>query len=170
MHNFPLDKVFGSWFVCTPENCSFVHIRRVMSTCQHVKRCFACRDGSYVLGADVLLISWRVGRRVKSSKIKYGTLCHKSWCAREHERYHPPHLNPHLNPNLTPRMIRVQCWCVQGNMNTHPAPPPQPQPQPVIGLACADVCLRRASMSHSWRAQMRALGVCRWVVCPRSQS
>ena len=106
------------------------------------------------------------GPEVKSSKIKYGTLCHKSWCAREHERYHPPH----LNPNLTPRMIRVQCWCVQGNMNTHPAPPPQPQPQPVIGLACADVCLRRASMSHSWRAQMRALGVCRWVVCPRSQS
>ena len=154
MHNFPLDKVFGSWFVCTPENCSFVHIRRVMSTCQHVKRCFAWRDGSYVLGADVLLISWRVRRsRVARSNMSQILVCKGTWtlsppspqpqphpthdqgavlvCAREHE--HPPRPT-HPNPN--PHWLGV-CGCMLAACVNESC------------LACADAC--------SWRVQMGRL-------------
>ena len=46
-------------------------------------------------------------------------------------------------------MIKVQCWCVQGNMNiiTPPTPPTAPHPTltpTCVGLVRADVCLWRA--------------------------
>ena len=110
MHNFPLDKVFGSWFVCARENRSFVHIRGVMSTCQHVKWCFACSDGSYVLGADVLLISWRVRRsRVTRSSISQILVCKGTWTLSPHP--------PTRTPTSPQDMIRVLCWCEDRNMN-----------------------------------------------------
>ena len=143
MHNFPLDKVFGSWFVCTPENCSFVHIRRVMSTCQHVKRCFACRDGSYVLGADVLLISWRVRRSrvARSNMVHYVTNLGVQG-----------NMNVITPPTSTPTSPHAWSGCsagvCKGTWTPTPPHPPNPNPNP----------------SLAWRVRMYACGVRQWVI------
>ena len=93
------------------------------------------------------------------------------WCEDRNMNYMNVITRPHCTPRHDQGAVLVCAGEHELYYSTHPPTAPHPTLTPTcVGLVRADVCLWRVQMSRSWHAQMRALGVCRWVVWPRSQS